>query len=113
MAGRTTRTSVTFSRPFSLADVDGIQPAGTYRVQTVDVTLDNLSFLAYRRVSTTIELPAIGTLSSRRQMVSIDPLELEAALKRDPGGSAEHNRQDAEQGHSRRSDRTKSRGSRA
>ena len=60
MAGRTTRSSVTFSQPFSLADVDGIQPAGTYRIQTVDVTLDNLSFLAYRRVSTTIELPAVG-----------------------------------------------------
>jgi hypothetical protein len=35
-------------------------PAGTYRVQTVEVTLDNLSFLAYRRVSTTIELPRVG-----------------------------------------------------
>jgi hypothetical protein len=88
MAGRTTRMSVTFSRPFSLTDIDGIQPAGTYRIQTVDVTLDNLSFLAYRRVSTTIELPAVGTASSRRQVVTIDPLELETALKRDPAGSA-------------------------
>ena len=96
MAGRTTRMSVTFSRPFSLADVDGIQPAGTYRIQTVDVTLDSLSFLAYRRVSTTIELPAVGTLSSRRQVVTIDPLELEAALKRDPAGNAEDLRKDAE-----------------
>jgi hypothetical protein len=83
MAGRTTRMSVTFSRPFSLADLDGIQPAGTYRVQTVDVALDTLSLLAYRRISTTIELPAVGTASSKRQVVTIDPLELEAALKRD------------------------------
>jgi hypothetical protein len=75
--------SVTFSRPFSLADLDGIQPAGTYRVQTVDVALDTLSLLAYRRISTTIELPAVGTASSKRQVVTIDPLELEAALKRD------------------------------
>ena len=82
---RLTRMSVTFSRPFSLADVDGIQPAGTYRIETVDATLGNLSSLAYRRVSTTIELPAVGTASSRRQVVTIDPLELEAALKRDPG----------------------------
>lgn len=77
--------SVTFSRPFSLADVDGVQPAGTYRVQTVDASLDNLSVLAYRRVSTTIELPAVGAASSRRQVVAIDPLELEAALKGDSG----------------------------
>ena len=89
MAGRTTRMSVTFSRPFSLTDMDGIQPAGTYRIQTVDVTLDNLSFLAYRRISTTIELPAVGTASSRRQVVTIDPLELEMALKRDPAGITE------------------------
>jgi hypothetical protein len=81
MAGRTTRTSVIFSRPFSLADVAGIQPAGTYRIQTVDVTLDNLSFLAYRRVSTTIELPSIGTVSPRRYVVTIDPLVLEAVLQ--------------------------------
>jgi hypothetical protein len=92
MAGRTTRTSVTFSRPFSLVDVDGIQPAGTYRVQTVEVTLDNLSFLAYRRISTTIELPGIGAASSRRQVVTIDPLELDAALKRDGFGKADDSR---------------------
>ena len=83
MAGRTTRMSVAFSRPFALADVDGIQPAGTYRIQTVDVVVEDLSLTAYRRVSTTIELPAVGTTNSRRRVVAIDPLELEAALKRD------------------------------
>ena len=96
MAGRTTRMSVAFSRPFSLPDLDGIQPAGTYRIQTVDVTLDNLSFLAYRRVSTTIELPAVGTAGSRRQVVTIDPLELDAALESDPAGNAEGTRKDTE-----------------
>ena len=85
--------SVTFSRPFSLVDVDGIQPAGTYRIQTVEVTLDNLSFLAYRRVSTTIELPGVGAGSARRQVVTIDPLELDAALKRDGSGKVEGRRQ--------------------
>jgi hypothetical protein len=83
MAGRTTRSSVTFSRPFWLTDMEGIQPAGTYRVQTIDVSPDNLSLLAYRRISTTIELPGIGTAGSRRQVVTIDPVQLEAALTRD------------------------------
>ena len=78
--------SVTFSRPFSLGNVDGIQPAGTYRIETLEVTIDNLSFLAYRRVSTTIQLPAVGTASSRRQVVVIDPLELERALQADGQG---------------------------
>lgn len=89
MAGRTTRTSVTFARPFSLTDVDGTQPAGTYRVQTVEVTPDDLSFPAYRRVSTTIELPPVGVAGSKRQVIAIDPLELEAALERDPADNAE------------------------
>ena len=74
MTGRTTRTSVTFSRPFSLSDLDGMQPAGTYRIQTLDVTLDSLSYLAYRRVSTTIELPSVGVARSRKHVISIDPL---------------------------------------
>ena len=87
MAGRTTRRSVTFFQPFSLANIDGIQPAGTYRVQTVDVSLDNSSLHAYRRISTTIELPGVGTASSRRQVTAIDPLELEAALTRDRAGN--------------------------
>jgi hypothetical protein len=73
--------SVRFLQPFSLADIDGIQPAGIYRVQTVDVSIENL--LAYRRVSTTIELPSVGTASLRRRVMTIDPVELEAALTRD------------------------------
>jgi hypothetical protein len=80
---------VTFSRPFSLSDLDGMQPAGTYRIQTLDVTLDSLSYLAYRRVSTTIELPSVGVARSRRHVISIDPLELEAALHRDSIENAE------------------------
>jgi hypothetical protein len=89
MAGRTTRTSVTFSRPFSLTDVDGIHPAGTYRIQTVEVTPDDLSVPAYRRVSTTIDLPPVGVAGSKRQVIAIDPLELQAALERDPADNAE------------------------
>ena len=91
--GRTTRMSVTFSRPFSMLEIDGIQPAGTYRVQTVDVALESMSVLGYRRVSTTIELPGVGTASLRRQVVTIDPLELDAALKRDVLGTTEDKRQ--------------------
>ena len=83
MPERTTCTTVTFLRPFSLIDVDGVQPAGTYTVETVDTTLDNLSFIAYRRVSTSIMLPAVGVAARQRQVIFIDPLELEAAVKRD------------------------------
>ena len=83
MPERTTFTTITFSRPFSLTDVDGVQPAGTYTVETIDRTLDNLSFVAYRRVSTAIMLPAVGAPARQRQTIFIDPLELAVALKQD------------------------------
>ena len=83
MTQRTSRTSVTFTHSSFLAGLDVLQPAGTYRIETVEVELDNVSFPAYRHVSTTIELPAIGAATLQRQLVTIDPLELETALKRD------------------------------
>lgn len=49
----------------------------------VEEPLATLSFLAYRRVSTTITLPAVGVASLRKQIVTIDPDELQAALAKD------------------------------
>jgi hypothetical protein len=96
---RTSHASVTFSRPFLLEGVDGLQPAGTYRIETVEVALADLSFLAYRRISTTIELPALGIPSLRRQLANIDPGELDAALKADlVRHAAEDTRSDVQQG---------------
>ena len=69
MAERTTRAFVTFLERFSLVDVDGLPPAGTYLVETVEQTLDDLSFVAYRRISTTTTLPALGTATLRRQVI--------------------------------------------
>lgn len=83
MTERITYTSVTFVRPFSLPDLEDVQPAGTYRIETTDALLDGLTFLAYRRVSTTIELPAIGGAGLRRQVITIDPAELKVALEAD------------------------------
>jgi hypothetical protein len=83
MPERRTLRTITFLRPFSLTGIDGMQPAGTYTVETIDTTLDNLSFVAYRRVSTAIMVPAVGVASLQRQMIFIDPLELEAALKQE------------------------------
>ena len=89
LAERTTLTTITFLRPFSLTDVDGVQPAGNYTIETIDTRLDNLSFIAYRRVSTSIMLPAVGAAARQRQVIFIDPLELEAAMKRDAPSSVD------------------------
>jgi hypothetical protein len=88
MPERSTVTTVTFQHRFSLSDLDGPQPAGTYTVETIDATLDNLSFVAWRRISTLMMVPAIGVATRQRQMILIDPLELETALKRDARGPA-------------------------
>jgi len=83
MQDRITRRLVAFLHPFSLRGVEGERPAGTYAVETIEAPIDGLSFLAYRRVSTTIELPSGFAAMISRQVVEIDPLDLEAAEKRD------------------------------
>ena len=83
MTERTTDSLVTFRRPFNLRDVVGTQPPGTYQIETVELMIDGLSFVAFRRVSTTIALPEIGFSGARRQFVEIDPADLAAAQQRD------------------------------
>ena len=83
MTERTTDSFVTFKHPFSLRDVIGTQPPGTYQIETVELEIDGLSFVACRRISTTITLPAVGTSSARRQFVEIDPADLADAQQRD------------------------------
>jgi hypothetical protein len=83
MQDRITRRLVTFLNPFTLPGVEGERPAGTYAVETIEAPIDGLSFLAYRRVSTTIELPSAFAAMMSRQVVEIDPRDLEAAEKRD------------------------------
>ncbi len=83
MTMRTTRQSVTFRRPFSISGIDGVQPAGTYVVETDEELLEELSFPAYHRVSTSIILPVQGGGSGSYQVVRIDPADLEEAQRRD------------------------------
>ena len=79
---RTTRESVTFDRPFSLGAVDGLQPAGTYAVDVDEELIEGLSFLAYRRVATTIYLPLHHRGPGSVQAVRVEPRELAAAHDR-------------------------------
>ena len=75
-----TRKSVTFLHPFSLAGIDEILEAGTYIVETLEEAIEGLSFVAYRRVSTTI---VTAGKEAARQVITIDPRDLEAAQKQD------------------------------
>lgn len=83
MPERITSSLVTFLHPFLLAGVAEEQPAGTYTVETVDEQLETLSFVTYRRVSTTIELPTAGYATRQRQVTEIDAADLAQAQERD------------------------------
>lgn len=83
MTVRTTETTVTFKRPFSLPELDQPQPAGTYRVITDEEEISGLSFVAFRRIATMLRLPSLATTGRREETVNIDANELSAALTAD------------------------------
>ena len=83
MTIRTTRTTVTFKRPFVLAGIDEEQPAGVYDIEMDEERLEGLSFPAYRRVLTLIHLHPKTSNPGLTQSMRIDPDELKAALQRD------------------------------
>ncbi len=64
MTTRTTRSVAVFNSAFTLGGIDGELPAGSYRIESEEELIESLSFVAFRRVETTIELPAIGSARS-------------------------------------------------
>jgi hypothetical protein len=83
MTERLSHKTVTFTHPFSLNGIEGTFPPGTYAIEVTHEQLNGLSFIAYRRVTTTIALPSSNTANISRQLVEIEPADLEAALARD------------------------------
>ena len=81
MDERVTSRAITFVYPFSLKGIDGELAPGNYTIEMVEEPLASISFLAYRRVSTSILVSADGGRS--RQIVTIDPQELAAIEARD------------------------------
>jgi len=79
MTSRTSSKQVTFRRPFWLSGLDSRQPAGTYIVDTEEERVEDLSFLAWRRVATNLRVAR----GSTTEYVPIDPGELNDALARD------------------------------
>lgn len=82
LTSRVTTKTFTFVRPFRLDEIDDEIPAGDYRVETEEETLDTVSFVAYRRVSTHIFLPLQGPLGGAEMFV-IHPEGLTRALMLD------------------------------
>lgn len=82
MTSRVTTKTVKFVRAFRLDEIERELPAGEYRVEMEEETLDNVSFVAYRRIATHIFLPATGG-SGSAEMCAIHPEGLTRALTLD------------------------------
>jgi hypothetical protein len=84
MFTRTKTRTVHFDAPFTLTGLDGVHPPGDYQVQDDEEQITGISWLAYRRVATVIEVVA----GKKTSLVDIDPSELDAALESDRALSA-------------------------
>ncbi|ODN71793.1 hypothetical protein [Methylobrevis pamukkalensis] len=83
MTTRTVQTVASFSSPFLLPGFDTPQPAGDYRVDHDEESIDGLSQIAWHRVGSFLFLPSIGTPGSSQQMVPIQPSQLASLLEKD------------------------------
>jgi hypothetical protein len=91
MATRTTESTVRFTHSFLIEGIARKLPAGDYCIMTEEEPIEGLSFLAYRRVATSIVLPLfverpIAARADRFasvEVVRIAPADLARALQRD------------------------------
>ncbi len=83
MTERTTETEITFAHPFVLNSLMISLAAGTYRLIVDEEEIEGISFSAFRRTSTQLEIPAIATVVGSRQRLSVSSQEIEIALAKD------------------------------
>lgn len=89
MSDRTTHSIAHFAAPFMLGGLEGLLPAGDYDIDQDEELIEGVSRIAWRRVATFIHLPARAVKNpTASQLVAIDHLELENALKRDRENAA-------------------------
>jgi hypothetical protein len=79
MTTRTRSNTVVFNNTFLLPGIDRVLPPGEYRVVTDEELIEELSFPVYRRISTMIFVPAQARPGSSIEMVTVDPIDLQAA----------------------------------
>ena len=83
MTMRTRKRTVTFTRPFKLAEFGAEFPAGRYFIETDEELVDGVSFPVYRRTATMMQLIADPLRPGVTETAMIDPRQLEAALEAD------------------------------
>ncbi len=73
MTMRTTKSTVTFVRPFRLGAFGEQLPAGRYPIETDEELLEGMSFPAYRRTATMMQLIADPLHPSVTEVAVVDP----------------------------------------
>jgi len=79
MLTRTSHLQVTFRRPFRLAGMDAVAPAGIYKFDLEEERLDTLTVEAWRQTAVVLQIAAAGVT----EHVTVDPQDLREALERD------------------------------
>ena len=74
---------VAFRRPFVLDGLSGIQPPGTYSVETHDERSAFLSLFFGKQSSTWMRISRNHGIGGILKSVELDPIDLAAALTRD------------------------------
>ena len=92
---RSTRSTVTFSNPFTLPGYPGDLPAGDYDVLVEEELLQGLSFEAYRRTATHMTVPGRGNRAGWMELHTISERDLNEALSRDQGPTEMNNHSEA------------------
>src|SRR3546814_14022677 len=83
MKTRTSEKTVTFRKPFALAGLDEVLPAGFYSVETEEELVEGISYPAYRRTDTVLRIHAASGHAPTTRALAVEPGELEAARERD------------------------------
>jgi hypothetical protein len=83
MTTRTTKSTVTFIRPFRLGALGDQYPAGRYPIETDEELLEGMPFPAYRRAATMMQLMADHHHAGVSEFAMIDPERLADALAAD------------------------------
>jgi hypothetical protein len=84
---RSTRSTVTFSNPFTLPGYPGDLPAGEYEVLVEEELLHGLSFEAYRRTATYLTVRGRGGHAGRTELRATSDSDLKKVLSRDRGAT--------------------------
>ncbi len=95
MTMRSTKSTVTFSNPFTLSGYPGELPAGDYEVIVEEELLRGLSFEAYRRTATYLTVRGRGSHAGRSELRATYDSDLKEALSRDHGKTKKNDNSDA------------------